>query len=46
MAALMRRLLDWLLGFFWRTEMDVAICGLQNSGKTTLVRVLAVRADL
>lgn len=27
---------------FWATEMDVTIVGLQNAGKTSLVRVLAV----
>lgn len=33
---------DWLLWMFWATEMDVTIVGLQNAGKTSLVRVLAV----
>ena len=33
---------DWLLWVFWATEMDVTIVGLQNAGKTSLVRVLAV----
>jgi len=33
---------DWLLYLFWSTEMDVTIVGLQNAGKTSLVRVLAV----
>ncbi|KAF7504757.1 hypothetical protein GJ744_001758 [Endocarpon pusillum] len=32
---------DWLLGLFWATEMDVTIVGLQNAGKTSLLRVLA-----
>ncbi|KAK5945920.1 hypothetical protein PMZ80_000059 [Knufia obscura] len=32
---------DWLLYLFWSTEMDVTIVGLQNAGKTSLVRVLA-----
>lgn len=35
------RFLDWLLGLFWSTEMDITIIGLQNAGKTSLVRVLA-----
>ena len=34
---------DWLLWVFWATEMDVTIVGLQNAGKTSLLRVLAVR---
>lgn len=36
-----RRFLNWLLTLFWSTEMDVTILGLQNAGKTSLVRVLA-----
>ncbi|TKX21774.1 ADP-ribosylation factor-like protein 4 [Elsinoe australis] len=36
-----RRLYDWLLSWFWATEMDVTIVGLSSAGKTSLVRVLA-----
>jgi len=43
MAGLFTWLWDWLLRMFWTMEMDVAIIGLQNAGKTSLVRVLAVR---
>lgn len=32
---------DWLLYLFWSTKMEVTILGLQNAGKTCLVRVLA-----
>jgi ADP-ribosylation factor-like protein 8 len=32
---------DWLLYLFWATHMNVTIVGLQNAGKTTLLRVLA-----
>lgn len=42
MAGLFTWLWDWLLWLFWATEMDVTIVGLQNAGKTSLVRVLAV----
>ncbi|EXJ76240.1 arf/Sar family, other [Cladophialophora psammophila CBS 110553] len=41
MAGFFTWLWDWLLWMFWATEMDVAIVGLQNAGKTSLVRVLA-----
>ncbi|OAP61952.1 hypothetical protein AYL99_04155 [Fonsecaea erecta] len=41
MAGFLTWLWDWLLWMFWATEMDVAIVGLQNAGKTSLVRVLA-----
>ncbi|KAK5098241.1 hypothetical protein LTS08_006374 [Lithohypha guttulata] len=41
MAGLFTWLWDWLLWLFWATEMDVTIVGLQNAGKTSLVRVLA-----
>lgn len=36
-------LMDWLKSFFYNEEMEVTLVGLQNSGKTTLVNVLAVR---
>jgi hypothetical protein len=42
MAGFFTWLWDWLLWVFWATEMDVTIIGLQNAGKTTLCRVLAV----
>lgn len=32
---------DWLRSLFFREEMEVTLVGLQNSGKTTLVNVLA-----
>lgn len=33
--------LAWLRSLFWREEMEVTLVGLQNSGKTTLVNLLA-----
>merc|ERR1711939_609289 len=41
MAGVFTWLWDWLLWMFWATEMDVTIVGLQNAGKTSLLRVLA-----
>ncbi|RMZ84557.1 hypothetical protein DV737_g1209, partial [Chaetothyriales sp. CBS 132003] len=41
MAGFFTWLWDWLLRRFWATEMDVTIIGLQNAGKTCLLRVLA-----
>lgn len=41
MAGLFTWFWDWLLYLFWSTKMDVTIVGLQNAGKTSLVRVLA-----
>lgn len=35
------RFYEWLLSTFWAKNMDVTIVGLQNSGKTTLLTVLA-----
>ena len=43
MAGFFTWLWDYLLWLFWATEMDVTIVGLQNAGKTSLLRVLAVR---
>ena len=37
---------DWLKGLFYNEEMEVTLVGLQNSGKTTLVNVLAVLVAL
>ncbi|KAK5143167.1 hypothetical protein LTR04_001977 [Oleoguttula sp. CCFEE 6159] len=41
MAGIFKRIYDWLLRLFWATEMDVTMIGLQNAGKTSLLRVLA-----
>jgi len=34
--------LNWLKSLFWQQEMELTLVGLQNSGKTTLVNVIAV----
>ncbi|KAF7555769.1 hypothetical protein G7Z17_g1861 [Cylindrodendrum hubeiense] len=41
MAGIFRRVYDWLLRMFWAMEMEVTMVGLQNAGKTSLLRVLA-----
>jgi len=41
MANFFRWFWDYLLWLFWATEMEVTIVGLQNAGKTSLLRVLA-----
>ncbi|KAF4123007.1 ADP-ribosylation factor-like protein 8 [Geosmithia morbida] len=41
MAGIFRRVYDWLLRTFWSLEMEVTMVGLQNAGKTSLLRVLA-----
>ncbi|KAK3300471.1 P-loop containing nucleoside triphosphate hydrolase protein [Chaetomium fimeti] len=41
MAGLFRKVYDWLLRTFWATEMDVTMIGLQNAGKTSLLRVIS-----
>eukprot|EP00002_Diphylleia_rotans_P002233 TRINITY_DN113_c0_g1_i1.p1 TRINITY_DN113_c0_g1~~TRINITY_DN113_c0_g1_i1.p1 ORF type:complete len:187 (+),score=52.69 TRINITY_DN113_c0_g1_i1:76-636(+) len=33
--------LDWFRSLFWKQEMELTLVGLQNSGKTTLVNVIA-----
>lgn len=35
----------WLTIVDRATEMDITMIGLQNAGKTSLLRVLAVRSD-
>ncbi|EAA35590.1 hypothetical protein GE21DRAFT_2600 [Neurospora crassa] len=41
MAGLFKKVYDWLLRTFWATEMDVTMIGLQNAGKTSLLRVIS-----
>lgn len=42
MLALINRVLDWLKSLLWKEEMELTLVGLQNSGKTTFVNVIAV----
>ncbi len=42
MLALVHRLLDWFRSLFWKEEMELTLVGLQYSGKTTFVNVIAV----
>lgn len=41
MLRFFRSMLDWLRGLFWKEEMELTLVGLQNSGKTTFVNVIA-----
>ncbi|KAG7244420.1 hypothetical protein INR49_031288 [Caranx melampygus] len=41
MLALINRLLDWFRSLFWKEEMELTLVGLQYSGKTTFVNVIA-----
>ncbi|OXB71386.1 UNVERIFIED_CONTAM: hypothetical protein H355_016717 [Colinus virginianus] len=41
MLALVARVLEWLRSLFWKEEMELTLVGLQYSGKTTLLTVLA-----
>ncbi|CAG8697382.1 12209_t:CDS:2, partial [Gigaspora rosea] len=41
MASILRSFLDWLRSLFFKTELELTLVGLQNSGKTTLVNVIA-----
>lgn len=43
MLALFNKLLDWFKALFWKEEMELTLVGLQYSGKTTFVNVIAVR---
>ena len=42
MFAFVQRLLDWFKSLFWKEEMELTLVGLQFSGKTTFVNVIAV----
>uniref|UniRef100_A0A8C5UI85 ADP ribosylation factor like GTPase 8B n=1 Tax=Malurus cyaneus samueli TaxID=2593467 RepID=A0A8C5UI85_9PASS len=40
-AGVLFRLLDWFRSLFWKEEMELTLVGLQYSGKTTFVNVIA-----
>lgn len=42
MFALIQKILDWFKSLFWKEEMELTLVGLQYSGKTTFVNVIAV----
>lgn len=42
MLSLINRILDWFKSLFWKEEMELTLVGLQCSGKTTFVNVIAV----
>ena len=46
MLALINRILDWFKSLFWKEEMELTLVGLQYSGKTTFVNVIAVSKNL
>lgn len=43
MFNMINKLLDWVRSLFWKEEMELTLVGLQGSGKTTFVNVIAVR---
>lgn len=42
MFAFVQKILDWFKSLFWKEEMELTLVGLQYSGKTTFVNVIAV----
>ncbi len=46
MLAFFQRILDWFKSLFWKEEMELTLVGLQYSGKTTFVNVIAVSSAL
>ena len=42
MMSIIQKLLDWFRSLFWKEEMELTLVGLQYSGKTTFVNVIAV----
>eukprot|EP01088_Endostelium_zonatum_P003950 TRINITY_DN15159_c0_g1_i1.p1 TRINITY_DN15159_c0_g1~~TRINITY_DN15159_c0_g1_i1.p1 ORF type:complete len:188 (+),score=41.02 TRINITY_DN15159_c0_g1_i1:101-664(+) len=40
-AGLWNSVTEWFRSLFWKQEMELTLVGLQNSGKTTLVNVIA-----
>jgi GTPase SAR1 family protein len=46
MFSFFQRILDWFKSLFWKEEMELTLVGLQYSGKTTFVNVIAVSDSL
>lgn len=46
MFAFINKILDWFKSLFWKEEMELTLVGLQYSGKTTFVNVIAVSCYL
>ena len=42
MLTFINRIIEWFKSLFWKEEMELTLVGLQNSGKTTFVNVIAV----
>ncbi len=42
LPSIIESILNWFRSLFWKQEMELTLVGLQNSGKTTLVNVIAV----
>ena len=42
MLGFINRIIEWFKSLFWKEEMELTLVGLQNSGKTTFVNVIAV----
>lgn len=42
MITIINKILDWFKSLFWKEEMELTLVGLQFSGKTTFVNVIAV----
>jgi ADP-ribosylation factor-like protein 8 len=41
MLSFFRSIIDWFKSLFWKEEMELTLVGLQHSGKTTFVNVIA-----
>ena len=46
MVSWITRILEWFYNFFWKEEMEIAIVGLEHSGKTTFVEVISTGSFL
>jgi ADP-ribosylation factor-like protein 8 len=40
MFSFVNKVLDWIKSKFFNKELEIAIVGLQNAGKTTLVKAI------
>ena len=43
---LLKKAFSWIMSFFWKKNLEIAVVGLQNAGKTTLMNTMSGDYDM